>query len=187
MLLDLGPLAVFVVAFNVLQRIPATADDAIFIATGLFIAAVLSAIAYTKLKTGRVPPVLIVTGVLVTIFGGLTILLHDENLIKLKVTAVNLFYASAIVISVLLRQNVWKLLFGHAFTLPDRIWTILALRWAGFFLFMALLNEYLRLTQTTEAWVNLRLIVFPLFLAFLLANAPLVFKHLPAEDKNTPA
>lgn len=185
--MDLGPIAVFVIAYNVLQRVPAAADNAIYIATGLFIAAVLCAIVYAKLKTGRIPPVLIVTGVVVTVFGGLTILLRDENLIKIKVTVVNLFYASAIVTSVLLKQNLWKLLFGHAFTLPDRIWTILALRWAGFFVFMAALNEYLRATQTTEAWVNLRLIVFPLFLAFLFVNAPLVFKHTPPEDKNTPA
>lgn len=178
LLIDLGPTALFVVAFNVLQRIEATKENAVYLATGIFIVATLAAIAWCKAKIGRVPPVLLVTGVLVTAFGGLTLLLHDENFIKIKPTFVYLFYAAAIVVSVLIRQNIWKLLFRHIFTLPDRIWAVLALRWAGFFVFMAVLNEAIRLTQTTEFWVNSRiLIVFPIIVAFALLNTPLVLKH----------
>lgn len=178
LLIDLGPIAVFVVTFNVLQRIEATKESAVYIATGVFMAATLAAIAWCKFRIGRIPPVLIVTGVLITAFGGLTLLLHDENYIKLKPTFVYLFYAAAIAGSVLLRQNVWKLLFGHVFTLPDRIWDVLALRWAGFFVFQSALNEVIRTTQTTEFWVNSRiLIVFPLILAFAALNTPLVLKH----------
>lgn len=178
LLIDLGPIAVFVVAFNLLQRFEATKENAVYIATGVFIAATLAAIGYCKLKQGRIPPVLIVTGVLVTCFGGLTLALHDENYIKIKPTFVYLFYASAITFSVFIKQNVWKLLFRHVFNLPDRVWTILALSWAGFFLFQAGLNEYLRLTQTTAFWVNSRLfIVTPLTILFALAMTPLVLKH----------
>jgi intracellular septation protein len=184
LLIDLGPIAVFVVAFNVLQRVEATKDDAVFIATGIFIVATLAAIAWCKFKVGRIPPVLIVTGVLVTAFGGLTLLLHDENFIKIKPTFVYLFYAIAIGISVAIKQNVWKLLFGHIFTLPDRIWTVLALRWAAFFVFQAILNELIRQTQTTEVWVNSRLIVVtPLVILFALANTPLVLKHQRDEEQ----
>ncbi len=183
LLIDLGPIAVFVVAFNVLQRIDATKENAVYLATGIFIAATLAAIGWCKLKQGRIPPVLIVTGVLVTAFGGLTLLLHDENYIKIKPTFVYLFYAIAITVSVLIKQNVWKLLFRHVFSLPDRIWTVLALRWAGFFVLLAGLNEYIRLTQTTEVWVNSRIVVFfPLFLVFGALNAPLVLKHSKDED-----
>jgi intracellular septation protein len=178
LLIDLGPVAVFVVTFNLLQRIEATKENAVYLATGIFIAATLAAIGYCKFKQGRIPPVLIVTGVLVTCFGGLTLLLHDENYIKIKPTFVYLFYTSAITVSVLIKQNVWKLLFRHVFNLPDRVWNILALAWAGFFFFQAGLNEYLRLTQTTEFWVNSRLfIVTPLTLLFALAMTPLVLKH----------
>jgi intracellular septation protein len=178
LLIDLGPVAVFVVAYNVLQRLEGTKENAVYIATGIFIVATLAAIAWCKFKIGRVPPVLIVTGVLVTAFGGLTLLLRDENYIKIKPTVVYLFYAAAIAGSVLIRQNVWKLLFRHIFNLPDRIWTILALRWAGFFVFMAALNEAIRQTQTTEFWVNSRiLIVFPIIVVFALLNTPLVLKH----------
>jgi intracellular septation protein len=184
LLIDLGPIAVFVVAFNVLQRMESTKDNAVYIATAIFIAATLAAIGYCKLKQGRIPPVLIVTGVLVTCFGGLTLLLHDENYIKIKPTFVYLFYATAITVSVVIKQNVWKLLFGHIFVLPDRIWTVLALRWAAFFLFQSVLNEVIRQTQTTEFWVNSRLfIVTPLVLLFALANTPLVLKHNQDPDK----
>lgn len=186
MLVDLGPIAVFVVSFNVLQRIEATKADAVFIATGIFIAATLAAIAFCKLTRGRIPPVLIVTGVLVTAFGGLTLALHDENFIKIKPTFVYSFYAIAIVGSVLIGQNIWRLLFRHAFTLPDRIWDVLAWRWAGFFAFQAVLNEIIRNTTSTEFWVNSRiLIVFPLIVLFMAVNLPLVMKH--GRDPDEPA
>jgi intracellular septation protein len=181
--IDLGPIAVFVVAFNVLQRMEV--EGAVFIATGIFIAATLVAIAYCRLRQGRIPPVLLVTGVLVTCFGGLTLLLHDEYYIKIKPTFVYLFYALAIGGSVVIKQNVWKLLFRHVFTLPDRIWNILALRWAVFFLFMSLLNEVVRQTQDTEFWVNSRLMLFtPLTLLFAVVNTPLVLKHSTETEKS---
>ena len=143
----------------------------------------MAAIGYCKLKQGRIPPVLIVTGVLVTCFGGLTLLLHDENYIKIKPTFVYFFYAAAITVSVVMKQNVWKLLFRHVFNLPDRIWNVLALRWAGLFVFLALLNEYVRLTQTTEFWVNSRLFIFtPFVIGFALLNTPLVLKHNRDDD-----
>ncbi len=178
LLIDLGPIAVFVVAFNILQRLESTKENAVYIATAIFIVSTLIAIGYCRIKQGRIPPVLIVTGVLVTCFGGLTLLLHDENYIKIKPTFVYLFYAIAITVSVVIRQNVWKLLFRHIFNLPDRIWMVLALRWAALFFFLAILNEYVRQTQTTEFWVNSRLIIFtPLVIGFALLNTPLVLKH----------
>lgn len=181
LLVDLGPILLFVVSFNVLQRI--RPDDAIYWSTGIFIAATLAAILYSWLRTRRIPPVLIVTGVLVTAFGGLTIALHDENFLKIKPTFVYLFYAAAILISLLFRRNIWKMLLRHAFALPDRVWNILAVRWGLFFIFMAGVNEAIRLTQTTEFWVNSRLfIVYPLLIGFALINLPITMKHIGQTD-----
>lgn len=187
LLIDLGPVALFVVSYNVLLRMEAFKDDAIYIATGLFIAATLLAIGYCRLKHGRIPPVLIVTGILVTAFGGLTIALHDDNFIRIKPTFAYLFYAAAIFVSLIMRQNIWRLLFRHVFTLPDKIWNVLAIRWACFFVFMALVNEIIR-TQFPDFWVNSRLlVVFPLILLFSFANVPLVLKHSQAdESENKP-
>ena len=192
LLMDLGPIIAFVLSFNVLQRLPAdhavhaflgtAPSESIFVATGVFIVATLIAVAYAWFKTRSVPPVLLVTAVLVVGFGGLTLVLHDEDFMKIKPTVVNLFYAAAIFGSLLFGQNVWKLLFRHAFTLPDRVWGILAMRWGVFFVFMAALNEVIWRTMSTEMWVNSRLFVtFPLVFLFALANLPITLKYAGRE------
>lgn len=177
LLVDLGPIIVFVVSFNLLKG--SRPDTALYWATGLFMAATLIAIAFSRLRSGRVPPTLFVTGALVLVFGGLTLLLRDPNLIKVKPTFVYFFYAAAIFGALTFGVNVWKMLFGHAFTLPDAVWRTLAIRWGAFFIGMALLNEAIRLTQTTDVWVNSRLFVgFPLVALFMLANLPITLKHI---------
>lgn len=180
---DLGPIAVFVVSYNVLHRIAATKDNAIYLAIGLFIASTLVAMAWCKWKRGKIPPVLMVTGALVTLFGGITILLRDPSIIQIKFTVTFLFYAAAIIFSLLIKQNVWKLLFRHAFNLPDKIWDILAWRWAIFYVLVAIVNEVLRYYYNEangnfDVWLNVRTaLTYPAFLLFALANTPLVMKH----------
>jgi intracellular septation protein len=187
--IDLGPILVFVVTYNVLFRIQATKDEAIYIAVGVFILSVLAAIGWCKLKRGKVPPILIVTGVLVTGFGGLTILLHDPAIIQIKFTFTFLFYAAAILFSLAIKQNVWKLFFKHIFNLPDRIWNVLALRWAAFYVAVAILNEVLRYYYNEangnfDVWLNVRTILtYPAFIAFAALNTPIVLKHHKDEDE----
>lgn len=191
--IDLGPILVFVVTYNVLFRIEATKENAIYIATGVFIASVLAAIAYCKITRGKIPPILIVTGVLVTAFGGLTILLHDPAIIQIKFTFTFLFYAVAILFSLAIGQNIWKLFFGHIFSLPDKIWKILALRWAAFYVVVAVLNEVLRYYYNEangnfDVWLNLRTVLtYPAFLLFAAANTPIVLKHHIDEDEKPAA
>jgi intracellular septation protein len=186
---DLGPIAVFVVTYNVLFRIAATKDQAIYIATGVFIVSVLAAIAWCKVKRGKIPPILIVTGVLVTAFGGLTILLHDPRIIQIKFTFTFLFYAAAILFSLAIKQNVWKLFFKHIFNLPDRIWNVLALRWAAFYVVVALVNEVLRYYYNEangnfDVWLNVRtMLTYPAFFIFALVNTPIVMKHHREDDE----
>ena len=97
------------------------------------------------------------------------------------------FRHAAIFGALLFRQHVWKLLFGHAFVLPDRVWTILAVRWGIFFIFMAGINEAIRLTQTTDFWVNSRLFIgFPLVFLFMMANLPITLKNIGKENAPAP-
>lgn len=174
---DLGPVVVFVAAFNIWNRIDP--GFAIFGATVLFMATTAALIGFAWVRTRRIPPALLVSGVIVLAFGGLTLLLRDENFVKVKPTFVYLFYAAAIFGTMAFGKNIWKLLFAHAFTLPDRVWKILAVRWGLFFIFMAGVNEAIRLTQTTEVWVNSRLFAgFPLVVAFMAANLPITLKNI---------
>ena len=187
LLIDLGPIAIFMIAFNVLERFPSLKSSAVYIATGIFIAATLVAVAYCQFVRGKVPPVLIVTAIIVIAFGGLTIALHSDAFIKLKPTVLWGFYGVAILGSLAIKQNIWKLLLGHAFELPDAIWNMLALRWGLFFLAMAAMNEVIRVTQTFGTWVNVHTIAFFVcFFVFAAINMPLILKHLPDDETATP-
>lgn len=176
LLVEVGPIFVFMVTYNVANR--SRPDEAIFIATAVFIAATLAALAYAWLHQRRVPLMLVVTAVIVTVFGGLTLALQDAIFVKIKPTIVNLLYAAAIFGSLLVGRNIWKLLFSQVFTLPDRIWNILAARWGAWFVFLAVLNEFIWRNFSEAFWANFKFWgVMPLTIAFAMANLPITMKH----------
>jgi intracellular septation protein len=195
--IDFGPIAIFMVTYNVAaRRVP---DEAIFIATGVFIVATLLALGYTWLKERRLSPMLLVSGVIVTVFGGMTLIFHDALFIKLKPTIVNLLYASVIFGGLLVGRNVWKMLFASAFTLPDKIWNTLAVRWGAWFVFLAILNEvvwrappnafWLQWTgmDAESFWANFKFFgVLPLTLIFAFANLPITAKYLGKTEMEEP-
>jgi intracellular septation protein len=175
---DFGPVALFMIAYNLAHR-GADANQAIFIATGVFMAATLAAFLYALLVQKRVAPLLIVTAVIVGVFGGLTIWLHNAMFIKIKPTIINLLFAGAIFGGLLVRQNVLKILLRISIDLPDRIWTILAVRYGLFFVFQAVLNEVIWRNFSESFWANFKLLgVMPIHFAFVALNVPLIMKHL---------
>ena len=183
LLVDVGPVIVFVVIYNLARRF--RPDDAIFIGTGVFIVATLIALGYARLKQKRFPPMLVVSAVIVTLFGGAAIIFRNETFVYIKPTIINLLYAVAIFGSLLVRQNIWKLLFGSVFALPDRIWTILAIRWGLWFVFLAVLNEVIWRNFSEPFWANFKLVgVLPLTFIFALANVPITMKHAIDPDEN---
>jgi intracellular septation protein len=176
-LFDLRPIIIFVAAFNLWNRVDPA--NAIYAATIIFMATTAGLVALAYFQTRKVPPVLLVSGALVLAFGGLTLLLRDETFVKMKPTFAYLFYAAAILGTMAAGKNIWKLLFAHAFTLPDRVWRILAMRWGCFFVAMAAVNEAIRLTQPTDVRVNSRLFIgFPLVIAFMALNLPITLKNI---------
>ncbi len=178
---DFGPVALFMITYNLVHR--NQPDNAIFVATGVFMAATAAALAYAFIKQKRVPPMLLVTAVIVGVFGGLTIYLKDATFIKLKPTIINLLFASAIFGGLLFKQNVWKMLFHTTFKLPDRVWNILAIRWGLFFIFLAGLNEFIWRTYSEAFWANFKFFgVLPITLAFAIANLPLTLKHMDKDE-----
>ncbi len=165
LLVDLGPVIVFVLTYNIANRIEGdanTAGNGIFWATGAYMVATAIALTYAKLKQDRVPPLLIGTAAIVIVFGVLTLaskFLGSDELGRqfafIKPTIINWLMAVAIGGSILLGHNIWKLALEAGFQLPDRVWDIFAWRWSGFFVFMGLLNLVLAYApQDAAFWIT---------------------------------
>jgi len=181
-LIDFGPVALFMLAYNLAHR--ATPDQAIYVATAIFMAATLVALGYAFFVQKRVPPMLIVTAVVVGVFGGLTMTLHDPVFIKMKPTVTNLLFAAAIFGGLIFKQNVWKILLDGSFDLPDRIWNILAIRYGFFFIFLAGLNEFIWRNFSEAFWANFKFLgVMTITLIFAAANVPIALKNMKTEEE----
>jgi len=155
----------------------------IFWATGVFMALTLAVLLYTYLSTGKVAKVPLATAILVGVFGGLTLYLHDEVFIKVKVTLVNAIFAVLLLGGVAFGRHFIKDVMGEALTLPDTAWRKLSLRWGFFFAFLAILNEVVWRSVTTDQWVTFRVFgLMGLTLVFALANAPFMARHMPQDD-----
>lgn len=182
-LVDLGPVIVFMLTYNLGARF-VPEGQVIFLATGVFIVATLLAVGYAWVVQKRLPPMLIVTAVIVVLFGGLTLAFHNAFFIKIKPTIINLLYASVILGGLAVKQNVWRMLFQGAFpNLPEKVWNTFALRWGLFFIFLAGLNEFIWRSFSEAFWANFKVFgVMPLTVLFMLANVPLLMKHMPKEE-----
>jgi intracellular septation protein len=167
--LDLGPLILFFIA---------NSRWGIFAGTGLFMAAVLVSLAVSYALTRRLPLMAIVSAVVVTVFGALTLLLQDETFIKLKPTIVYLLFGAILLGGLALRRPLLALVFDSVFDLDEEGWRKLTLRWALFFLALAALNEIVWRTQSTDFWVNFKVFaILPLTLAFAALQYPLLARH----------
>lgn len=169
MAIDLGPLLVFFAVNTAYGLMPATAA---LIATTL----VALGISYTRHK--HIPIMPLVAGVLLTVFGGLTLYFDNDIFIKMKPTVVNTMFSVALFTGLVFKRNFLANVFGAVFHLDDDGWTKLTIRWAIFFLFLAALNEFIWRTQSTDFWVNFKVFgMFPITLIFAAAQAPLIQRH----------
>ncbi len=173
--LELGPLALF---FAVYSRL------GIFAATGVLMAGVLATLVVSYAMLRRIPIMPLVTAVIVLIFGSLTLILHDETLIKIKPTALYLLFGGALFVGLWVKKPLLKILFDGALHVTEEGWRKLTWRWAFFFLALAVLNEIVWRTQTTDLWVKFKTFGFlPLTLLFALAQAPLIMKYETKDEE----
>jgi len=115
--------------------------------------------------------------VIVLIFGSLTLILRDETLIKIKPTALYLLFGGALFVGLAIGKPLLKIMFDGALHVTEEGWRRLTWRWAFFFLALALVNELVWRTQTTDVWVKFKTFGFlPLTLAFALLQAPLIVR-----------
>jgi intracellular septation protein len=131
---ELGPLVIFFAA---------NAKFGLFVATGAFMVAIVAAIAASYIVTRHVPLMAIVTAVIVLVFGGLTLIFHDETFIKLKPTIIYALFALTLGIGLLLGRSFIAIMFDQMFNLTPAGWRLLTIRWAIFFAGMAVLNTSL--------------------------------------------
>ena len=169
LLLELGPLALFFAVYSKLG---------IFAATAVLMAGVVVTLGVSYAMLRRVPIMPLVTAVIVMIFGSLTLFFHDETLIKIKPTALYLLFAAALFVGLVLNKPILKVLFDGALHVTEEGWRRLTWRWAFFFIALAVVNEIVWRTQTTDVWVKFKTFGFlPLTLLFALAQAPLIMRY----------
>src|SRR5580700_7451437 len=171
--LDLGPLLLFFAA---------NSRFGIFAATGVFMAAIVLALAVAYALTRHLPIMPLVTAVVVVVFGTLTLVLHDENFIKVKPTIIYVLFGGVLLAGLAFGKSLLGIVFDSVFHLTEEGWRKLTLRWALFFLALAVLNEIVWRTQTTDIWVDFKVFgVLPLTFLFAALQYPLLEKYAAPE------
>ncbi|HLL26198.1 MAG TPA: septation protein A [Xanthobacteraceae bacterium] len=167
--LDFGPLILFFFA---------NSYRGIFFATAAFMVAVLAALALQYVLIRRIPIVPLVTAAIVLVFGGLTLWLQNETFIKVKPTIIYLMFSAILFIGLFTGRPLFELVLDGAFHLTEEGWKKLTLRWAIFFLALAILNEIVWRSVSTDTWVAFKTFGFvPLTILFALAQTPVFLRH----------
>jgi intracellular septation protein len=191
--LDLGPLLLFFFAnarpalFAPLLApvLPAGEHASIFAATAVFMIAILVALVISYALTRRLPTMAVVSAVVVLVFGGLTIILADETFIKLKPTIIYLLFAGLLFGGLVLRKPLLEIVFDQMFHLTEEGWRKLTVRWAIFFVALAVLNEIVWRNFSTDTWVAFKVFgALPLTFVFAMLQVPLLNKYAPPESKD---
>lgn len=172
--LELGPLVVFFVA---------NGRGGIYVATGAFMVATFAALAVMWIIARKIAVMPLVSAGVVLVFGTLTLVLQDDHFIKMKPTLVNGLFGVALLGGLWLRKPLLPYVLGDVFVLTDQGWRELTVRWGVFFLVMAVLNEIVWRSVSTDTWVAFKTFGYlPITLVFAMAQVPLMTRHAPPES-----
>jgi intracellular septation protein len=195
LVLEMGPLILFFFANArpalfmpfVAPLLPQAASGeraGIFVATAVFMMAILASLAVSYALTRHLPVMAMVTAVIVVVFGGLTLALHDDTFIKMKPTIIYLLFGGLLLGGLVFNKPLLAIVFDSVFDLNDEGWRKLTLRWAVFFLALAVLNEIVWRTQTTDFWVSFKVFgVVPLTFVFAALQYPLLQKYAATREE----
>lgn len=153
-------------------------EEALYIATGGFMLALLVAIGSGLLRGERPKNMTLVSAGFVFVFGGLTLILQNETFIKIKPTLIYILFALVLGIGLARGRSYLRVLMGDMLPLDPAGWNKLTARWAVFFLALAALNELVWRTQSTDIWVSFKVFaIVPLTIGFMMLQMPLINKH----------
>ena len=190
LMLEIGPLLVFffgnlrgewlVKTFPALSLV----GGPLFVATALFMVATVLSLTVSKIVFHHLPVMPFVSGVVVLVFGSLSIYLQDDTFIKMKPTIVNTLFGVVLLGGLLFGKSLLGYVFNAAFQLDDEGWRKLTLRWGIFFLFLAVLNELVWRNFSDDIWVNFKVWgTMPITILFTLSQMPLIIRHTVEEPK----
>jgi intracellular septation protein len=176
MAIDYAPLLTF---FAVNFFAPGAQLERLLAATAAFMVASAIAMIVSRWKTGHISPMLWISGVLVLVFGGLTLYFHDLRFIKMKPTFVYSIFALTLIFGLVTGRPLLRQLLEASYPgLSDKGWRQLTINWALFFIGMAVVNEVVWRHFSAGVWVNFKVFgAIPLTVLFALANIPMLMKH----------
>lgn len=173
-LYDYFPLIIFLVVYKF-----SSAPDPLIPATLYLLVSSFLALIVAYFLTGKIAKVPLISAIILGIFGGLTLLSGNDLFIKMKPTLINLFFAVFLFGGYFMKKPLIKNLFGEAFKMEDKAWLTLSWRWAWFFVFLALLNEFIWRNFATDFWVNFKVFgVFPISMIFTISQVPFIVKNM---------
>ncbi|KAF0164985.1 MAG: intracellular septation protein [Rhodocyclaceae bacterium] len=178
-LFDLFPIILFFAAFKAFD---------IYIATGVVIAATAAQIGWVWHRHGKVDTMLWISLALVVVFGGATLLLHDETFIKWKPTVLYWLFATTLFGSAqFFGKNLIRAMLEKEVQLPDSLWSRLNLAWVGFFAVMGVANLWVAFNFSTDTWVSFKLFGgMGLMIAFIILQGIVLAKYIPEEKDASP-
>ena len=188
LVLEVGPIAVFFLAYR-MAPVPeglGTAErqlEQILFATAVFLPTILGSLAVSYALTRKLPRMAVITAVVVTIFGGLTLVLRDDTFVKMKPTILYALFAGILGFGLLRGQLYLKYLMDELIPMRDEGWLTFTRRFIAFYVLLAVLNEVVWRGWGTDVWVNFRTFVLPLAnFGFVMAQVPLFTRYAaPAE------
>ena len=169
LLIDIGPLAVFFI-FYTRSGLQASILP--------FMVATVIAVLFSYILEKKIPIMPTVGAAIVLLFGGLTIYFDNDVFFKMKPTIINVLFAVILYGGILINKPLLKYLLGAALKLEEEGWKILTQRWIGFFIALAILNEVVWRTQSTDIWVNFKVFgILPITFIFTMTQFPLIKKY----------
>ena len=169
LLIDIGPLAVFFIFYSRSDLKSAIIP---------FMIATIIAVLFSYIMEKKIPIMPTVGAFIILIFGGLTIYFDNDVFFKMKPTIINLLFALILYGGVIVKKPLLKFLLGAAIKLEDEGWKILTQRWISFFIALAIVNEIVWRTQSTDIWVNFKVFgILPITFIFTMTQFPLIKKY----------